>query len=191
MSTLVMMPARLARRFSRRLRRLVRDKRGVSAVEFAMLLPLMVTLYLGGVEISQAVAIDRKVTLISRTLADLVAQVTSVSSSDMTNILAASSAIVAPYATTNLKITVSSVTISSSNVATIAWSKTLNGTARTVGSVVTLPAALNVANTSLIWGEAKYAYTPTMGYVITGTLTLSDQIYMAPRLSTSVACNAC
>jgi len=192
MSTLVMMPARLVRRLSRRLRRLVRDKRGVSAVEFAMLLPLMVTLYLGGVEISQAVAIDRKVTLISRTLADLVAQVTSVNSTDMQNILAASSAIIAPYPTTTLKITVSRVDVSSSNVATIIWSKAnSNGTARTVGQVVTLPSALNVANTSLIWGEAKYGYTPTMGYVITGTLTLSDQIYMAPRLSTSVVCNSC
>jgi Flp pilus assembly protein TadG len=33
-----------------------------------------VTLYLGGVEVSQAVAIDRKVTLIARTVADLIAQ---------------------------------------------------------------------------------------------------------------------
>jgi len=183
--------ARLARRLARRLRRLVPDQRGVAAVEFAMLLPLMVTLYLGGVQLSQAVAIDRKMTLISRTVADLVAQVTSVSSSDMTNILAASSAIIAPYSSTKLKLTVSSVTIDSTGKATIAWSKTLNGTARTVGSTVTLPTALDVANTSLIWGESSYAYTPPVGYVITGTMTLSDQIYMAPRLSTSVACNAC
>ena len=53
-------------RARRPVRRLLRDKRGISAVEFAMLLPLMVTLYLGGVEVSQAVAIDRKVTLIAR-----------------------------------------------------------------------------------------------------------------------------
>ena len=182
---------RVALRGYARLRRFARDKRGISAVEFAMLLPLMITLYLGGVEISQAVAIDRKVTLISRTLADLVAQVTTVAASDMTNILAASAAIIAPYNSNNLKITVSSVTIDSNSVAKIAWSKTLNGTARTVGSVVTLPSALAVANTSLIWGEANYGYTPTMGYVITGTLTLSDQIYMRPRLSDTVTCNAC
>ena len=45
-----------ARAIGAGLRRLLRDKRGVSAVEFAMLLPLMVTLYLGGVEVSQAIA---------------------------------------------------------------------------------------------------------------------------------------
>jgi Flp pilus assembly protein TadG len=60
------------------MRRLLRDKRGISAVEFAMLLPLMVTLYLGGVEVSQAVAVDRKVTLVARSLGDLVAQATNV-----------------------------------------------------------------------------------------------------------------
>ena len=59
-------------------------------------------------------------------------------------------------------------------------------TARTVGSTVTLPAALNVASTSLIWAEASYAYTPTIGYVITGTKNLTDQIYMRPRLSDCV-----
>ena len=61
--------------------------RGVSAVEFAMLLPLMITLYLGGVEISQGVAIDRKVTLTTRTVADLASQVSSINNADMTNML--------------------------------------------------------------------------------------------------------
>ena len=64
---------------------------------------------------------------------------------------------------------------------------TKDGTARAVGSGVTLPAALVVANSSLIWSEVSYEYKPTVGYVITGTLTLKDQIYMRPRLSDSVA----
>jgi Flp pilus assembly protein TadG len=176
----------LLARARRALRRLSRDERGISAVEFAMLLPLMVTLYLGGVEVSQAVAVDRKVTLVSRTLGDLVAQATNVTTSDMTNILAASAAIVVPYADSKLQITVSSVKIDSAGVAKIAWSDTKNGTARTVGTTVTLPTALNTANTTLIWAEAQYAYTPVIGYVITGTMNLKDQIYMRPRLSDCV-----
>ena len=93
---------------------------------------------------------------------------------------------IAPYDTSKLKVTVSAVTIDSSGVAKIAWSDTLNGTRRAVGATVTLPAALNVANTTLIWSEVAYSYTPTIGYVITGTLNLSDQIYMRPRLSDTV-----
>jgi len=182
-STVVMTTVRLsARRFTRKLRRFARDKRGISAVEFAMLLPLMVTLYLGGVEVSQAVAIDRKVTLIARSLADLVAQATTVTNSDMSNILNATAAIVVPYQDSKLKIVVSSVVIDAQGVAKVAWSDTKNGTARAVGQTVTLPAALNTASTSLIWAESQYAYTPTIGYVITGTKDLTDQIYMRPRL---------
>ena len=52
---------------------------------------------------------------------------------------------------------------------------------------MTLPAALNVANTSLIWSEVQYTYQPVIGYVMTGTLTLKDQIYMRPRVSDTVA----
>jgi Flp pilus assembly protein TadG len=181
----------IAAHVSRRLRGFARDERGISAVEFAMLLPLMITLYLGGVEVSQGVSIDRKVTLVARSVSDLVAQATSVNSTDMTNILNAASAVVAPYSDTKLKITVSSVVIDNAGVAKVAWSKTKNGTARAVNSNVSLPAALNVANTSLIWAEAQYAYTPSIGYVISGTLNLTDQIYMRPRLSDTVACNSC
>ena len=90
---------------SRHLARLRGDQDGVSSVEFAMLLPLMLTLYLGAVEISQAVGIDRKVTLTSRTLADLTSQVSSLSSSDMSNVLNASSAVIAPYDPSKLKVT--------------------------------------------------------------------------------------
>ncbi len=169
------------------LARLSRDQDGVSAVEFAMLLPLMLTLYLGTVEISQAVGIDRKVTLTSRTVADLASQVSTISSSDMSNILSASSAVITPYDATKLKVTVSEVSIDGNGNAKIVWSCTLGGTAHSVGSSVALPAALNVANTSLIWGEAAYAYKPAIGYVVTGTLNLSDQIYMRPRLSNNVS----
>ena len=183
--------ALLAARVRRPLRRFLREKRGVAAVEFAMLLPLMVTLYLGGVEVSSAIAVDRKVTLVARTLGDLVAQSTSLNATDMTNILNAATTVVQPYSDSLVKVTVSRVDVDAQGAAKVIWSKTKNGTARAVNSAVTLPAALNTANTSLIWAESKYAYTPTVGYVITGTITLTDQIYMRPRLSDTVACNSC
>src|SRR3954464_8100748 len=115
-----------------------RDQRGVSAVEFAMLLPLLITLYLGSVEISQGVGIDRKVTLTSRTVGDLASQVSSINNADMTNLLNAASSVLAPYDVSKLKVTVSAVTIDANGVAKIAWSDTKNGTARSVGATVTV-----------------------------------------------------
>jgi Flp pilus assembly protein TadG len=176
----------VVRSIVRRLGRLADDERGVSAVEFAMLLPLMLTLYLGTVEISQGIAADRKVTLTARTVADLVSQVSSVNNADMTNSLSAAAAVMAPFSTTKLMVTVTSVSIDAGGTATVVWSDALNGSPRAVGSTVTVPTALNVPNSSLIWSEVRYAYTPTIGYVVSGTLNLKDQIYMRPRLSDKV-----
>jgi Flp pilus assembly protein TadG len=184
-----MKPALIIVRTRRSLRRFLADKRGVSAVEFAMLLPLMVTLYLGGVEVSQAVAVDRKMTLVARTLADLTAQATSVNDSDMSNIKAAATAVVAPFDDTKLGFTISSVVIDAQKVAKIKWSDNRNGTVRKPGDVVTVNDTLKESTTYpiyLIWAETKYAYTPTVGYVITGTMNLTDQIYMRPRQSDCV-----
>jgi Flp pilus assembly protein TadG len=171
-------------RLVRFLKRFIPDARGVAAVEFAMLLPMMMTLYLGVVEVSQGFAISRKVTLVSRTLADLASRVTTISASDMTDILSASSSVLAPYPASNLKVVLSSVKIDAGGNATVAWSESLNSDKKT-GSVA-LDSALAVPNTTLIMSEVEYAYKPTIGYVVTGTLTLKDKMYMRPRLSSEV-----
>ena len=167
--------------FLRRLSRIARDQRGVSAVEFALLAPVMIGLYLGCAEISDGVSADRKVSLTSAALANLTAQVSTISSSDMTNILDASSAIIAPYAANKLKMTVTCLKIDANKNVTAKWSVTRGGTANS-GSM-TIPTALAVANSYLILAEAAYAYTPTVGYTISGTLNLSDKMYMSPRIT--------
>ncbi len=171
---------------SRMMRRFARDTRGVSAVEFALVLPLMITLYVGTTEVSQAITASRKGTLVARTVGDLASQVSSISNASMNDILKASSAIVAPFSPVNLKVTVSCVTIDANGKATVSWSDTFQGAAHGKGSAVTLPPALNVANTSIIWTEVQYNYTPTIGYVLTGTFALKNEMYMRPRLSDTI-----
>lgn len=167
--------------------RFARDCRGVSALEFAILLPLLLSLYLGGTEISSAIGIQRKVTLTARTVADLVGQVTKVTDTDMTNVLDASSLVIAPYDPGDVAITVSLITIDASSKATVAWSDTRHGTARTKGDVIKdIPTALVTPNTSLVWGEVSYNYKPAIGYAISGTITLKDKIYIRPRLSDTI-----
>ncbi len=157
-----------------RLSRFARDRRGVSAVEFAFIAPVMIGLYLGCAEISDGVAADRKVSLTAGALANLTAQVTTISATDMTNILDASSAIITPYSASNLTMTVSCLKIDANGIAKVQWSATRNGTARSAGSTYSFSSAtsaLAVPSSWLILSEVSYAYTPTVGYTITGTLT--------------------
>jgi Flp pilus assembly protein TadG len=164
--------------------RLVRERHGVSAVEFALLLPFMLTLYLGGTEVTQAVTIKRKTTIVTRTIGDFVAQSSTITNAQMLNIMNATKAVVAPYAQGNLRIVVTSVGIDGANNATVVWSDaTANATAKTAGASVTLPTGLNAfPNTTVIWTEAEYVYTPPIGYMITGNMVLGDHMYMRPRL---------
>src|SRR5262249_51645171 len=144
-----------------------------------------------GVEVSQAVSADRKTTLVAHTIGDLVAQVSNVTTDDVTNVLNAGAAVAYPFAASNLQVTVTSVCIDpTGRIATAAWSQTRNGTAHSSTVTGSIPSALMVANTSLIWGEATYSYRPTIGWAITGTLTLRDQFFLRPRLSNSVTLNS-
>jgi len=169
------------------IRRFAGERDGVSAVEFALLLPVMMTLYLGSVETSQGIAAQRKVDLTAHALADLATQYTDITNADMSNVLAAGSAIMAPYPAANLQEVVSELSINAKGQASVVWSDTLGGAALTVGEVVSIPASLAVPNTYLIYAQVQYSYNPTYGYVLTGTLTLKDQSYMLPRQSTSIA----
>ena len=180
-----------ARSLARGLARLIAafrgDRRGTSALEFALLLPVMLTLYVAGIEISNAIAIDRKVTITARTVTDLVSRASIISTADMSDILAASATVIAPYIPNNLTVTVSEIYIDNNGNAKVwGFSCSYQGTPQTIGQSVTLPPQLVVNNSYLIWGQAQYNYTPPIAYVITGTISLTDQIFMAPRMSSSV-----
>jgi Flp pilus assembly protein TadG len=164
------------------LRRFAGDRRGVSAVEFALVAPIMIGLYFSVVEVSDGVSASRKVSLTAATLANLTAQVSTLTSADMSNILDASSAVIAPYDPSKLKITVTCISIDSTKKATAKWSVTRNGGAANTGTM-TLPSALAVASTQLVLAQVSYAYTPVVGYNITGTINLSDKMYMSPRIT--------
>jgi Flp pilus assembly protein TadG len=159
------------------------NERAVSAIEFALVLPFMVALLLGSIEISNAVSLSRKVTLTAHTVADLVTQYSCITSSQMTDILAASTAVVAPYSSANLVMSVTEVTTNANKVATVAW--TTSGTI-VVGSTVVLPTSLQQPNMTYIWGQAQNTYTPMLGYKLTGPIKIFDQIYLSPRLSPTI-----
>ncbi|MGD0190264.1 MAG: TadE/TadG family type IV pilus assembly protein [Rhizomicrobium sp.] len=165
-------------------RRILSRSDGFAAVEFAMILPFMLLLYLGSFEISEAIAVKRQVALTASTVANIVTQYASVSqTNDMPDILDASSTVLTPYPAAKAVVTVSLVTVDANGNATVTWSQCLNGTARQAGQAVTLPAGLNVPNSSVVMGETSYAYTPIMDFLHMGTLNLYSSVFMSPRSS--------
>jgi Flp pilus assembly protein TadG len=166
--------------------RFAADRRGSSAIEFALLLPLLMIMYFGSIQITDAISADRQVTLVASTVAEITSQYATVSSTDVSNILAAASAVLTPFPVANAKVTLSSVLIDANGNATVDWSATLNGTQRSGTVTSSIPAVLLVPNTSVIWGEATYSYKPAIGWVITGTIAMYDKIFLRPRQSNNV-----
>jgi Flp pilus assembly protein TadG len=178
--------------------RLCSDCRGVAATEFVMIVPLMLTMFFGTVEFSSGVAVDRKVTLVARTLSDLTSQSTSVADSDLSNFFAASIGILAPYAAAPTQATLTELYVDpATHKARVQWSKasTFNASGNVVlgtsthsaGDIIAVPAALAVDGTYLIWSEVSYKYVPAVGYVMAKAgITLSDQTYTRPRQSSCV-----
>lgn len=167
--------------------RFVRDTRGAAAVELAIITPAILGLFFGTAELADGVAVDRKVTITARSLSDLVSQYdTLITNAAMTNVLNATTAIMTPYAASPLKIKVSAVNIDASGNAKVAWGDAANDTARNPNDTVTIPTALKIPNTQLIWSEISYAYTPTVAKYITGSLTLTEQFFARPRQSSTI-----
>ena len=166
--------------------KLLGDKRGVAAVEFAVIVPVMLVLFFGVDEFSSGVAVNRKVTLMARTLSDLTSQNVSVSDTQLTNFFNASSAIMTPYPSAPVKATITELYVDPATLqARVQWSK---GTApRATGTTVAIPTALKVGNTYLIFSEVTYKYIPTVGYVMAKTgINLSDSTFTRPRQSLCV-----
>jgi Flp pilus assembly protein TadG len=168
--------------------RLAADQRGISSVEFALLLPLMLTMYFGTLEVTDAISADRQVTLVASTVANIASQYTQVSNADVSNILGAASQVLAPFPLANATVTLTSVLIDQNGNATVDWSQTVNGTTRSGNVTSSIPAALVQSSKGgfVLWGEATYHYKPMIGYVVTGTLTMANQIFARPRMSNTV-----
>ncbi len=168
------------------LKRFSRARSGMAAVEFALLLPVVLLGFLGANEVSSAVQVSQKISQTASTTADLVAQASAISNSDLTNVYSAAGAIAFPYSTNGETIVVSSIADNGGGRGRVLWSATQNGTARTVGSTLPLPAGIMTTNGTLILAEVTYAYTPSTNLAIAGAIHMRSQFYARPRRVQSI-----
>ena len=167
-------------------RRFLAATRGVAAIEFAIILPILVTLFLASVDGARVIAIYTKVRAATYVLDAITNQYTTIQSSDMSAILGATSVVLAPYSSSPVVVVLSQIKVTSATKASVNWSATLNGTALTQTSTISVPA--NFASCPsypcyLLYGQVSYTYTPLFMYFTKSAITLSDSLYVTPRVS--------
>jgi Flp pilus assembly protein TadG len=163
------------------LRKFRRAHSGIAAVEFAMILPVMLVLVLGAVEVTSALICKTDVSNTASTAADLIAQESSVDTADMTNVFAALSALNYPFPTSGLKVVITSVIDDGKGGGKVDWSQANTGSARTTNSSVTVPAGLITTGGSVILAEVTYSYTPPTNWLVKIPIAMSNTFYCHPR----------
>lgn len=170
-------------------RRFAASTRGTAAIEFAFMLPILVVMFLGSIDAGRAIAVYMKVRTATYTLSAITNQYSTIQSTDMTSIVGATGVVLTPYSATPVVVTISQIKVASATKATVSWSYSLNGTALTQGSTVTVPSTFATCSTYpcyLIYGQVSYTYTPVFGYVFPASINLSDSLYVTPRSTSCV-----
>lgn len=190
------------------LQRAIGDRRGVAAVEFALIVPLLLCLYLVTMEASQGIETNKKVSRVASMVADLIAQQQSMTTTDIDAVMQIGEALLQPYNRSRPGIFVTAIEITNEATprALVFWSRKLvNGVPaayRTKGNVVTIPNVLKVPGSFLVQVVSHLDYKPVISWSASDTaalglisafddISMDETYYLRPRMSTQVACSNC
>jgi Flp pilus assembly protein TadG len=167
-----------------------RDRRGVSAVEFALIAPVLIVMYCGLAELTQAMMAQRRLSNIASQMGDLVAQGTQTGPLKMADVFTIGAITMSPFPVSGLNMCVASVTSDATGKDTVAWSKPyVTGMANcpAKGATVTdIPVGLLPANQSVILARASYTYTSPIKLVMPTSMTFNRTYYLRPRKGDAV-----
>jgi len=197
-------PARRMRPMSR----LTGDRRGVAALEFALVVPLLLSLYFVTMEVAQAIETNKKVGRLSSMVADLVTQQPSITKADLEAIMTIGGSTLQPYNRSQPSIIVTAIDITdeSSPQVKVAWSRKLVDGAFSVaaaaGSTTTVPPELKVRNSFVVRVETELSYSPMITWAADGKevlglaaafdgIAMRETYHLRPRLAQSMSCSDC
>ncbi len=165
------------------LRQLSTDRGGASAVEFALILPIIFLLHVCAAEALQAYVAQRRVADIASAMADIAARNRTVSTADLNDILGAATTMMYPLPNVRLQQRVSSITADNSGTTTTDWTAKKDYSEAESPSV---PAGYLRAGESVIVTDVIYDYRPTLGFFLPETIRFTRHAYVRPRLSAKV-----
>ncbi len=187
--------ARWGRNFQAAAERLRRSRDGVAALEFALIAPLMILMFVGTLEVSAGVSVNRKVSRISSAIGDLVTQSESLTGGDINNIMDVSRDIMRPHNET-VKVRITGLAVNSGQ-ARVSWSCNASWSSLPSGSIFPAPSGILIDGTFMVVTQVEVDYTPMVGWArysatngvsfdMTG-VTMDEQMFLRPRAGNAVS----
>jgi Flp pilus assembly protein TadG len=188
--------------------RLIGDRRGVAAIEFALVVPLLLSMYFVTMEVSQAIEANKKVSRVGSMVADLVTQQQTITKSELDAIMTIGDSLLQPYNRSKPTIVITAIQITTDNPPKVLvyWSrKLLNGTAgpdAVKGTATTVPAALKTAGSFLVRVQSDLEYKPVIAWAAADkpalglaaafdNISMGETYFLRPRMSQTVECSDC
>lgn len=179
-------------------RRFARAKRGVAAVEFAFIAPIMILLFVGTIELSAGVATNRKLSRTSSAIGDLITQSQQLTCNDVESIMDVSSKIMFPYKDP-MVIVVSVVSIAGGQAKVTESMSRPTGNEKAIGSLYTVPDKIKKDGTVLVTANVTTTYTPSFGwahfssengiYFSQTPIPMEEELFLRPRIGGNVEFN--
>jgi Flp pilus assembly protein TadG len=178
--------------------RLIKCRRGVGSVEFAILAPILISLYICCFELTMGLSTAKRVTRSAATVADLVTQQTSVNKTFLATMLDVTQAIFVPYDAGSVRLKITGIAIDQSKTAKVLWSWQQDGSRPYgAGTVVNdVPDDMKTADSFLVRAELSVPHTlllflPGLLSTETRSITISRTYYYRQRVGDSIACSDC
>lgn len=168
-----------------------RCRRGAGAIEFAIVVPVLLVLYIGGAELTMAVTLDRKLKHVATTLADLSSQQRYIRAEELDDMLSVAGKFLQPYDAEPFSITISGIEIDRDGNGTVVWTRARDGVGKQRNFQFDFAALEAPKSSFVVAAEAQYAYRPRGGYGLQKPIKLQSLIYFQPRTGGRVECANC
>lgn len=187
---------------------LLSDRRGVAAIEFAFIAPVLLSLYFVTMEVAQGIEANKKVGRIGSMVADLVTQQQTTDRSELEAIMKIGEAILQPYNRSQPSIIITAIKITDENTpkAVVQWSRKMVNGAFSVDqakdTVTAVPDKLMIRDTFLIRVTSELDYRPVITWTAEqkaslglaaafDNIEMKETYFLRPRMSTEIACTGC
>lgn len=189
----------------RQLRRFIADRRGVGAIEFAIVAPLLIMTYIGAFEVTVGVTVARKVARASSNVSDLLTRSETTNKATLTAMKEVTRAVVAPFKQEYYVLKMTGVAVDAAGNATVAWSRQwsrVRGTASesestpyTNGTAVTLPSNVESKDSFIVRTEFEMKHpillmAPNLSSRL-NEITLGKTSYFRARQGKKITCSDC
>lgn len=170
------------------LRRFLKERTGLAAMEFALVAPMILFTTLGAFDLVEMMQANKRIENVAASLADVVSRDTVVMDTELAEYWAALSPLLAPMSAAGVEVRITSATVQTSNRAEVVWSESRGGlTAFEPGAMIDVPDPVGQVAAGVIIVTVRQSWTPPLGIISGGgERTMEQTEFRRPRIADPV-----